>query len=203
MESDVSKPDAGGVNPDDAKGGHRPASTKLIVLFAVVALIALILDVVTKWWALENLEEGVQHPLIGNFITLQLVFNPGAAFSLGESSTWIFTTITVFVIIAICWFATRIQETVPAVIAGLLLGGALGNLWDRLTQPPGFGRGHVVDFINYNNWFVGNVADIWIVVAAVGLVLWVLIRTETEHQAEITAKNTHSTSADDDGDKNG
>lgn len=163
-------------------------SPKLMALVAGVALLALGLDLVTKWWALGNLEEGVQHSFVGNFITLQLIFNPGAAFSLGEGATIVFTCITVLVIGALIWFSTRVHEVIPAIIVGLLIGGAAGNLWDRLTQPPGFGRGHVVDFINYNNWFIGNVADIWIVVAAVGLLLWVLVKSETERQGEIADK---------------
>ena len=57
------------------------------------------------------------------------------------------------------------------VVLGLLVGGAAGNLVDRLIQPPAFGQGHVVDFINYNNWFIGNVADIAIVLAVVGVVV--------------------------------
>lgn len=71
---------------DRSSAGGSPAtkSPKLIALVAVVALVALGLDLVTKWWALGSLEEGVQRPFIGNFITLQLIFNPGAAFSLGE-----------------------------------------------------------------------------------------------------------------------
>ncbi|MFZ1381762.1 MAG: signal peptidase II [Scrofimicrobium sp.] len=176
---------------DRSSAGGSPAtkSPKLIALVAVVALVALGLDLVTKWWALGSLEEGVQRPFIGNFITLQLIFNPGAAFSLGEGATIVFTCITVLVIGALIWFSTRIHEAVPAVIVGLLIGGAAGNLWDRLTQPPGFGHGHVVDFINYNNWFIGNVADIWIVVAAVGLLLWVLVKSETDRQEQIAEKS--------------
>lgn len=152
---------------------HRPQLT-----VAVVAVVALALDLLTKWWALRSLSQEEVRPLIGDFIGLQLVFNPGAAFSMGEGFTWVFTILTIVVIGGLIWFSTRLQHLVPAVIVGLLLGGALGNLWDRLTQPPGFGRGHVVDFIRYGDWFVGNVADIWIVVAAVALVIWALTRPE-------------------------
>lgn len=157
---------------------------RFLWLSLIVAAVALLLDVTTKLWALDNLQQDVARPFIGNFITLQLVFNPGAAFSMGEGATWVFTIITGAVVVGLIWFASRIRETVPAIILGFLLGGSLGNLWDRLTQPPGFGRGHVVDFINYNNWFVGNVADIWIVGSAIALVLWVLVKSERERQDE-------------------
>lgn len=157
---------------------QSPRSLWWLVL--LVAAIAVTADLVTKWWALGNLEEGQSRPLIGDFITLDLVFNPGAAFSLGESATWIFTVLTAIVLVALFWYAFKVDNPVIAVILGMLMGGAAGNLYDRLTQPPGFGRGHVVDFINYNDWFVGNVADIWIVCAAIALVLWMLLRSDAD-----------------------
>ena len=158
---------------------HRPQ-----VIVGLVAALALCIDLVTKWWALQSLAQDQVHPLLGDFLGLQLVFNPGAAFSMGEGVTWVFTLLTVAVIAGLVWFSSRLTHVVPAVITGLLLGGALGNLWDRLTQPPGFGRGHVVYFIRYGYWFVGNVADIWIVVAAVALVAWVLTRPESSDKGE-------------------
>ncbi len=162
-----------------AAAGQKKWSGRYVVFG--VALAALAVDLMTKAWAEANLVPGQSRPLLGNFITLQLVYNPGAAFSLGENFTWVFTVLTVIVILALIWFAHRVHSPGPAVILGLLLGGALGNLWDRLSQPPGFGRGHVVDFLNYNGWFVGNVADIWIVVAAIALLTWLLTR-EQDHQ---------------------
>lgn len=143
-----------------------------------VGLLAFALDVTTKQWALRNLEVGEENPFIGNFITLQLIYNPGASFSIGEGATWIFTILTVLILGVIIWYSTRVTDVVGAVIIGFLAGGAAGNLVDRLTQPPGFGVGHVVDFLNYNDWFIGNVADIWIVAAAIAMVLWVLFRKE-------------------------
>lgn len=161
-----------------------PRTRSLWWVVAIVALVALGLDLLTKTWALGSLTEGERQPFIGNFITLQLIFNPGAAFSLGEGATWIFTVLTVLVLGGLIWYATRVNSLFPAVVVGLLIGGAAGNLWDRLTQPPGFGHGHVVDFINYNGWFVGNVADIWIVVAAIALVFWALVRSEPDATKE-------------------
>lgn len=137
-----------------------------------VAAVAVMLDLLTKQWALRNLTEGESRPLIGDFIRLQLIHNPGAAFSFGEGFTWIFTILSIGILALIIWYSMTVTDTTLAVILGLIAGGAAGNLWNRLTQPPGFGRGHVVDFINYNGWFIGNVADIWIVLAAIGLVVW-------------------------------
>ena len=67
-------------------------------LVALVAIAALGLDLLTKAWALANLEEGVAQPFLGNFIKLQLIHNPGAAFSLGAGSTWIFTILSIGII---------------------------------------------------------------------------------------------------------
>lgn len=81
--------------------------------------------------------------------------------------TWLLTIVVVAVVVVIVRMVSRIGSRAWAVALGLLLGGALGNLVDRFFREPGFARGHVVDFIAYANWFVGNVADIAIVAAAV------------------------------------
>lgn len=147
-----------------------------------VAAAALAIDLASKAWALANLTEGESRPLLGNFVRLQLIHNAGAAFSMGAGTTWIFTILSAVIIVAILWYARSVTSSVLAVILGFLAGGAAGNLWDRLTRPPGFGQGHVVDFLNYNNWFIGNVADIWIVVAAASLVIWGVVTSSRRDQ---------------------
>ncbi len=135
----------------------------------VVAVAAVALDQASKQWALGALTEGEPRPLVGDLLTLQLVHNSGAAFSVGAHATWVFTVISALIVGAIAVAAPRIADLPTAWALGFLGGGAVGNLIDRLVRPPSFGQGHVVDFINYNGWFVGNVADIWIVVAALFL----------------------------------
>lgn len=144
-------------------------SVKPAVVVALMSALALVTDQVTKIWALENLSVGEVRPFIGSFIRLQLVFNPGAAFSFLAHSTWIFTIVAVVMSGAVIYVIPRIHSLAWACALGLLLGGAIGNLIDRLVRPPAFGVGHVIDFLNWNGWFVGNVADIWIVLAAAGL----------------------------------
>ncbi len=152
---------------------HKARAPKSLLWMVLgVGVVALALDLWSKSWALNNLVEGEKHPFIGNFITLQLIHNPGAAFSLGAGSTWIFTILSVIILGAIIWYATKVTSVPLAILLGIIAGGAAGNLWDRLTRPPGFGRGYVVDFLNYNDWFIGNVADIWIVGGALALVIW-------------------------------
>ncbi len=143
---------------------------RLVGVFATLAVTVFVADQLTKVWALANLTEGQWQPLIGDWIQLTLVFNPGAALSFGTGMTWLLTLVAAGVTIVVIRSARRLGSRGWAVALGLLLGGALGNLFDRFFRDPGFARGHVVDFIDYFGWFVGNVADIAIVVAA-GLVM--------------------------------
>lgn len=149
-----------------AATGRRRRLTVLGVLAAVVFL----LDQLSKAWALSSLTPGEPVPLIGSWIELDLIRNPGAAFSLGDGSTWLLTAISVGIFVWVLFAARRVGTMPWAIALGLLLGGALGNIADRLLREPGPGRGHVVDFIDYFGLFIGNVADIAIVVAA-GLIM--------------------------------
>lgn len=124
-------------------------------------------DRLTKAWALATLTPGVRQDLIGQILQLHLIFNPGAAFSFGTSATWVFTIIQASVAVIILVVAPRLASRAWAVGAGLALGGALGNLTDRLTREPGFGVGHVVDFLELPHWPIFNIADSAIVAAAV------------------------------------
>ncbi|WP_448071713.1 signal peptidase II [Georgenia yuyongxinii] len=94
-------------------------------------------------------------------------YNPGAAFSLATGMTWVFTIVSVVVVVVVVRIARRLGSAWWAVALGMLLGGSLGNLYDRLFRDPGFAEGHVVDFISYGGYFIGNVADIAIVGAAI------------------------------------
>lgn len=158
-----------------SKPTHRAKRVLWIAL--ATAVVAILTDQVTKWWALRTLADGGNRPLLGNFLSFQLVHNPGAAFSVGEGSTWVFSVLSLVVVVGIAYVLVsgRVRDTALAFILGLIGGGAVGNLIDRLTQPPSFGNGHVVDFIDYNGWFVGNVADIWIVGGAAALVIYLFV----------------------------
>lgn len=101
---------------------------------------------------------------------MRLIFNPGAAFGLGAGSTWAFSIVAVVVVVVIVRLARHITSIAWASALALVLAGAVGNLIDRLFRPPAIGRGHVVDFIDYG-WFIGNVADIWIVGGALLMVV--------------------------------
>lgn len=145
------------------------------MLLVVIAAVVLVVDQVTKVAAVAGLTGKGYVPLLGEYFGLRLVYNPGAAFSFATGMTWILALITVGVVVVIARLAPRISSRPWAVVLGLLLGGALGNLVDRMVREPGPLRGHVVDFLSYYTFFVGNVADIAIVVAAVGM-MWLTLR---------------------------
>lgn len=139
----------------------RPPSLFRWVL--LLAAVVVVVDQVTKWWAVSALtgEEPVR--VIGELIQLRLLYNPGAAFSIGTGFTWVFAVFAGVAVIAIAYVARRVRSRAWMVALGLLLGGAFTHLLDRLFRQPGFARGHVVDFIDYAGFFVGNVADIALV----------------------------------------
>lgn len=143
-------------------GGRR----RLRSVLGVIALTVLVVDQATKAWALSALTPGQPVDLLGPAIRLTIVRNPGAAFSLGDGSTWVLTLVSLVILAGVLVGARRVGTLPWAVALGLLLGGAVGNLVDRFVREPGPGRGHVVDFIDYFGWFVGNVADVAIVAAA-------------------------------------
>ena len=146
----------------------------LVLVLLVLAVLVLLVDQLTKVWAVANLTEGERTPLVGDLLGLSLLYNPGAALSFATGMTWVFTVAAVVVAVVILRVANRLGSRSWTIALGLLLGGAVGNLFDRMLRPPALARGHVVDFIAYGDLFVGNVADIAIVAAATLIVLLTL-----------------------------
>jgi signal peptidase II len=140
-------------------------------LLATVALVVIALDLVTKHLVVAELEGRAPISLLGGALLLNVSRNPGAAFSFAEGATVLFTAVAVGVIVVIVRTARRLGSTAWAVSLGLLLGGAAGNLVDRLFRAPGVGRGAVVDFIDFRVWPVFNLADSAIVVGGALAVL--------------------------------
>lgn len=135
-----------------------------------VAFVVLTLDVSTKVLAVEFLEPGKPVSIIGDTVTWTLVRNSGAAFSMATGYTWVLTLVALGVVAGIIWMGRRLVSTWWAVGLGMILGGALGNLIDRIFRSPGPLRGHVVDFLSIGWWPVFNVADPAVVGGAILLV---------------------------------
>ena len=125
-----------------------------------------LIDLATKSWALANLDSRNPVKIIGSFLQLTLIKNSGAAFSLAEGATVLFTIFACVVVAAISYFAPKLTSKGWSVVLGLALGGILGNLSDRIFREPGFFTGHVIDWIELPNWPVFNIADSAIVIAA-------------------------------------
>jgi signal peptidase II len=143
---------------EEQAGGHR----RLGLLFGV-ALAVFAADVISKAIVVATLSPDRPVWLISGLLDLNLTRNSGAAFSFGTGMTVVFTAIAIGVIIFILRTSRRLRSLPWAVTLGLLLGGAAGNLTDRLLRAPGVFRGDVVDWIQLPHWPVFNVADSCIV----------------------------------------
>jgi len=136
--------DAAGVSDDS----RAPAKPRRLLLFGLVAAAALVLDIVSKVVVAANLGNHAPIRLLGGAIYLVETRNSGAAFSTGTGATVVLTVIALAVVGVILRTARRLRSVGWAVALGLILGGALGNIVDRLFRAPGVGRGHVVDWIS-------------------------------------------------------
>ena len=143
----------------------RQLSTHWKRLYAIAWAIWL-LDFATKSWALNSLDSRNPVKLLGDFLQLTLLKNSGAAFSLAQGATIIFTIFAILVVATIAYYSIKITSFGWSIVLGLALGGILGNLTDRIFRAPGFFTGHVIDWIQLPNWPVFNLADSAIVVAA-------------------------------------
>ncbi|MFJ4436430.1 signal peptidase II [Streptomyces sp. NPDC088923] len=145
---------------------------RVLALF-VVAVLVYAIDLVSKLLVVARLEGhgdgSVQ--VIGDWLRLTAIRNSGAAFSMGEAYTIVFTVIAAGVIVVIARLARKLHSLPWAIALGLLLGGALGNLTDRIFRSPGVFRGAVVDFIAPKGYAVFNLADSAIVCGGILIVL--------------------------------
>ncbi|MCU1645613.1 MAG: lspA [Nocardia sp.] len=145
----------------------RPLRLRTLLLVAVVALG---LDLLTKTIVVAKLTPGHPIYLIGDSVRLALVRNPGAAFSMATGMTWLLTLVAAAVVVGVIRIGRTMRSLPWAIGLGLVLGGALGNLIDRLFRAPGPLQGHVVDFVAVGWWPVFNIADSSIVCGAALLV---------------------------------
>ena len=135
------------------------------LLFLGIGVFLVFLDQLTKELAIASLADGSVIPVIGDILKFRLAYNDAAAFSLGVGQTWVLAIIASCAVLARLWFGPRAKNITWTIIAGLVLGGAAGNLVDRLTRAPGFLNGHVVDFISIPfNFPIFNLADTFLVI---------------------------------------
>jgi signal peptidase II len=152
---------------------HRPSTTpqhpgrSRVVLLACLAVLVVAADAISKVVVVAELAHRAPITLIPHVLDLELLRNGGAAFSVGTKATVLFTGVALVVAAVIVRTAPRLVSAGWAAVLGLLLGGALGNLIDRLARDPGPGRGEVIDWIHLHHWPVFNLADSAIVIGAV------------------------------------
>ncbi|NRI66179.1 signal peptidase II [Rhodococcus sp. MS16] len=174
----------------DLSKSASPTRPKRLAMLIAIAAVILIADVLTKIWAVAAITPGKPIEIIGDVVTFTLVRNPGAAFSMATSMTWILTLVAIGVVIGVIKIGRTLRSPWWALGLGLVLGGALGNLIDRLFRAPGFMRGHVVDFMSIGWWPVFNIADSAIVCGAILLVVLTLFGFEPNGERLRSDKDT-------------
>ncbi len=146
--------------PAGSTGEHvRPAWSGYALIMAACALVGLGVDQLTKWWVESTMTLGQVTDVLPPLLRWHYILNPGAAFSIGTDYTWVFTIIMAVVCGFLLYLMLKVRSVSWAVALGLVLGGAAGNLTDRLFRAPSFGQGHVVDFIALPNFAIFNIAD--------------------------------------------
>ncbi|MFJ9108051.1 signal peptidase II [Streptomyces sp. NPDC102283] len=162
--------DEGGSTAADAAVNTGRGKRKILILLSV-AVVAYLLDLSTKMIVVAKLEHQPPIDIIGDWLQFRALRNAGAAFGIGEAFTVIFTIIASGVIVVIIRLARKLYSLPWAIALGLLLGGALGNLTDRLFRAPGAFEGAVVDFIAPKHFAVFNLADSAIVCGGILIVI--------------------------------
>ena len=166
--------------PNDADNapGARSSRTRLAagIVIAIVAL-----DLITKTWAVHELADGPVE-IIGESVSFRLARNTGGAFSLFQAFTPLLAIVAGLVAYFLVRTLRRTQDTLLVVALAFVLGGAIGNLLDRLFRSPGFLRGAVVDFVHVGDWPTFNVADSAITIGAVLVIVWSVRTSVREHQ---------------------
>jgi signal peptidase II len=174
------------VHAEDPKDApvRRGSRRRAVAVLVVVSILAVVADIITKQLVITHLREGEPVRVIGGVLYFDLIRNGGAAFSMGTHVTWVFPTIAIVVVGAIAYLSLRLRSIGWAIALGLVVGGALGNLIDRLFRAPAPFRGEVVDFISlFSNsgrgFAIFNFADSCL---TIGVILAVLLEITGRHR---------------------
>lgn len=177
----------------------EPLRPRRIGLVTALALVVIALDQLTKLLVVADLDpEGAPKRILGGVVYLSVFRNAGAAFSTATGVTWVLALVAIAVVVVIIRMARKLRSTAWAIALGLILGGAIGNLIDRIFRSPGFLRGHVVDFISLfepdgRHFAVFNLADSGITLGAAALVLTAFAGIDMDgHRARGRTKRTEA-----------
>nr|WP_240452569.1 signal peptidase II [Corynebacterium xerosis] len=177
-------------SPPDATASRWSALRPKRALLAATVLAVAAIDQISKIVAVDALEGKAPVDLLGEWFQLTLLRNPGAAFSMGTGSTWLFTTIQIVFIVAVAVGSKWLRTPWPTISAGLIAGGAAGNLIDRLFRDPSFYFGHVVDFLSVRGFAVFNLADSAITVGVIMLAAWIMFSPDVDEMTRDAKKET-------------
>jgi signal peptidase II len=170
---------------------HDAVSGRSAVMLVVgVALVVYALDLISKLIVVHTLQNRAPITVIPSVLDLELIRNPGAAFGIAGGATILFSVVAVGVVVVILRTARNLHSAGWAVVLGLLLGGAIGNLSDRIFRAPSVFRGHVVDWVHLHHWPVFNLADSAIVVG----VLLAILLSFTGHPFDASPQQHEQTS---------
>jgi signal peptidase II len=178
MSTEPSADPGATTGPDEVAAGPVRPSRNLTSLVVLIALGVWVVDQLSKLLIVHFMPTREDIRIIGSWLTITYTRNPGAAFSLGTGTTWVFTLIAVAVAVVIIRSSRHLGSRAWAVCLGGLLGGAMGNLTDRIFRDPHPFQGHVVDFIHPQHFAVFNLADAAITCSAIGMVALSLMGVE-------------------------
>lgn len=168
-DTNETRSDASGPAPDttDPSGAAARYFRAGPVMMVAIGVVVVVLDQLAKILAVARLEPGRPVELIGETVRLVLIRNPGAAFSMGTDLTPVLSGVAILVVLGLLWFSRRVHSRWWAWGLGLILGGAAGNLVDRILRDPGALHGHVVDYVAVGWWPVFNIADACLVAGVI------------------------------------
>jgi signal peptidase II len=178
------------------------ATRRAVLVLGIVATVIVVADVVSKYLVVAHLSHHAPVRLLGGAMYLTLTRNSGAAFSLGTGVTFVFPVVSLLVMGWIGWMARRLRSVPWGIALGLILGGALGNVADRVFRAPGFMVGHVIDFISVfspdGRYFaIFNVADSAL---SCGVVLAILLELTGRRRDGTRVRDTKGSAAERAGD---
>lgn len=157
-----------------------------MILSIIILIAAIFLDQITKWLAVLFLKEIDTLPLIKNVLHLTYLENTGAAFGILKNNRWIFLVVSAVAIVALLFYLAKFRPKNKWLLVGLsfIVGGGIGNMIDRLLL------GYVIDFIDFRliNFAVFNVADTFVCIGAVLVIIYVFFFSEKESKKESESK---------------
>ena len=156
----------------EGSGARRRLSRRTVLwTIAAIGAVIAVIDQITKNWAVDSLPLLEPQPFIGEILQLTLLYNSGAAWGMGAEITPVVTCLQLAIVAGVIVFAVKaVRSPWYTAALGLIMGGALGNVHDRLLREPGPFRGAVVDFLELPNWPVFNIADMAVVGGATMIV---------------------------------